>query len=58
MASLLAAMLLLGALPHGEARAAGGEKHDGYAEFRRGDALVVDGQRVRNLRRELTLNYR
>ena len=23
------------------------EKHDGYAEFRQGDALVVDGQRVR-----------
>ena len=44
---MLAATLSLGTLPQDEARAAGGEKHEGYAEFRRGDALVVDGQRVR-----------
>lgn len=43
----LAAALALGALPPPEAAAAGAEKHEGYAEFRRGDALIVDGQRVR-----------
>ena len=46
-AAALAATLSLGTWPPGEVRAAGGEKHEGYAEFRRGDALVVDGQRVR-----------
>ena len=46
-AAALAGTLSLGSLPSGEAAAAGIEKHEGYAEFRRGDALVVDGQRVR-----------
>ena len=38
--------LLLAALTFPGAAAAG-DKADGYAEWRRGDVLVVDGQRVR-----------
>jgi Zn-dependent protease with chaperone function len=37
------ALLTLAAATPGAAT----EKHEGYAEFRRGDALIVDGQRVR-----------
>jgi len=46
-ATALAATLGLAGVPPRAAQAEGVEKHEGYAEFRRGDALVVDGQRVR-----------
>lgn len=43
-AAASALVLALGLVAAGPAWA---EKHEGYAEFRRGDALIVDGQRVR-----------
>ena len=43
--SLLVACALL--LPAGLLEAQKTEKADGYAEWRKGDTLIVDGQRVR-----------
>ncbi len=47
LAAALAAGLALSPLP---ARARDAEKAEGYAEWRRGDTLIVDGQRVRAAR--------
>jgi hypothetical protein len=46
LVALVATAAILATLPVGEAAAQKTEKISGYAEFKKGDTLIVEGQRV------------